>query len=152
MIPIDMESMHDPENGSHGDCFRACIASLLHLSIGEVPHFCDETGADGAWWTNLHRWANDRGLFVILYEGSLGLAGSLNRAGYTITSGPSPRGEWSHAVIYLGDELAHDPHPSRDGLAGDPVDHILFAPMDWGATVPSASPGGDGVPPAPSPP
>jgi hypothetical protein len=39
MKPIDQEFMHDPEKGIIGDCFRACIASILELDINEVPHF-----------------------------------------------------------------------------------------------------------------
>lgn len=34
---------------------------------------------------------------------------------YTILTGPAPRG-FNHSVVGKGLMLAHDPHPSRDGL------------------------------------
>lgn len=34
---------HDPENGTYGDCLRACIATLLGY---DVPHFFED-GCDG---------------------------------------------------------------------------------------------------------
>lgn len=39
MTPVFQEFEHDLKNGIVGDCQRACIASLLDLSLNEVPHF-----------------------------------------------------------------------------------------------------------------
>lgn len=48
MKPVDQTLML--ERGEPGDCYRACIASILELSIEEVPHFtleaCRLAGAD----------------------------------------------------------------------------------------------------------
>lgn len=49
MTPVYCAVRHDPENGTYGDCLRACVASVLDLSSSDVPHFfhdnCDaETG------------------------------------------------------------------------------------------------------------
>lgn len=38
MIPQRSQVCHNPPE-SHGDCFRACVASILELPIQEVPHF-----------------------------------------------------------------------------------------------------------------
>lgn len=137
MNPVDQQHKHDPESGSYGDCFRACVASLLCLPIEDVPHFCNgPASANGEWFRHLTRWANTRGLFVVYYEGLPD--GWAEANGYGIVGGKSPRGDWQHAVIFRGSVLAHDPHPSRDGIDGDPADLILLAPMDW-ATIREAT-------------
>lgn len=49
---------------------------------------------------------------------------------HMIASGPSPRHEGStHSVVWYGGRdgrVVHDPHPSRDGLAGDPIDWLYI--------------------------
>jgi hypothetical protein len=44
---------------------------------------------------------------------------------YLIASGKSPRG-FSHAVIWKNGVMVHDPHPSQDGLVGEPSYYIQF--------------------------
>lgn len=39
MTPQHCRVKHDPEQGTYGDCLRACIASLLDLAPESVPHF-----------------------------------------------------------------------------------------------------------------
>lgn len=39
-----------------------------------------------------------------------------------IASGKSPRGDFLHSTVHLDGKLVHDPHPSRDGLDGEPTD------------------------------
>lgn len=46
MTPVVCRVKHDPDNGSYGDCMRACIASLLDLDAEAVPHFADN-GVNG---------------------------------------------------------------------------------------------------------
>jgi hypothetical protein len=41
MMPVEMIVDHCPEEGRYGDCFRACVASLMELPAEAVPHFCD---------------------------------------------------------------------------------------------------------------
>lgn len=38
MKPVRQLYRHDPANGVYGDCWRACIASVLELPIEDVPH------------------------------------------------------------------------------------------------------------------
>lgn len=105
-----------------GDCQRAVIASLLDLPIAEVPHFLAESDRTAfGFYSMIEDFLAERGFEMAwnampIYH--------LNKAGedvYHQISGPSPRGEgiW-HAVVGLNGAIAHDPHPSRDGLAGDP--------------------------------
>jgi len=39
--PVKQTIIHNPDNGMYGDCFRACVASLLEKPIEKVPHFCN---------------------------------------------------------------------------------------------------------------
>lgn len=127
MIPVYQTIMHDPDNGQYGDCFRACIASLMELPIEEVPHFMDGLGVDEgriglrracdwlkvvgygtiayhAAWTpeELHLWQDD---FLM----------ALNPNTHHIISGYTARNTF-HSVIGKGGHMVHDPHPSGIGL------------------------------------
>ena len=92
-----------------GDCFRACVASLLDLPLEDVPHFAT-FGVEGGWLLECRRWLKERGL-TIIFTDEPPPAGCL-----AIASGPTPRGA-EHAVVVRGQELVHDPHPSRAGLS-----------------------------------
>ena len=109
MIPRDQQHI-DPKTG---DCFATCVASLLDLPRDEVPNFM-LAGPGEEWWMELQRWLGNRGLQCAVTKVEV----RRPETGYWIGSGRSPRGNYHHAVIMLGDDIAHDPHPSRDGLDG----------------------------------
>lgn len=106
-----------------GYCFSACVASILELPIEEVPFF----GADELWWTRFAEWLEARNLYAICLKHRLGRA----PVGYHILSGKSPRGEFMHSVVAKGEDIVHDPHPSRATIL-DRVDCIVIVPMDFG--------------------
>lgn len=136
---------HDPDNGVFGDCFRACVASIIELPAEQVPHFFhdgqeppqapkDEPGRPG--WERLNEFLAT--LPVPLH--SLGLA--LESASaycawmdslrdnfdlHYILGGYTER-ETSHAVVGHRGRIVHDPHPSRAGLLVDrfPIDLIFL--------------------------
>lgn len=117
MIPVDQQFLHDPANGQEGDCFRACIASILELPIEDVPHFAQLTGGRSEdFWNMAYDWLEDRGYG---YVHSTMLNGPIfSKGSYHLLSGPSPRGIGWHCVVALCGKIVHDPHPSRAGLAG----------------------------------
>lgn len=104
MRPVDQLFLVDRDG--RGDCLRACVASVLELSPGEVPDF-----SMFGWL-----WLDALALFcdvetVVPHEAS----------GFWIANGRSPRGGGvRHSVVFHEQELAHDPHPSRAGLLGNP--------------------------------
>lgn len=124
MIRHTQQILGDPARGDGndaqgrpGDCWKTCIASLLELPAESVPHFVE---MGDSWWDATQefiqtqkadhelRWWED-------------IAAVDDGGEYLIASGPSPRGNFQHAVIVdRSGELAHDPHPSRAGLAGPP--------------------------------
>ena len=123
MKPVDQEFVHKPEEGQFGDCQRAVIASLLGLSISDVPHFLQEADGDAAlFWEGIQTFLSQRGLAYLTVPAASGIAfyGLYDGVHHEI-SGPSPRGNGTyHAVVGCDGEIVHDPHPSRAGLAGDP--------------------------------
>lgn len=115
MIPVDQEYLHDMRINQHGDCFRACVASVLEMSREQVPHFAQESnGVASVFWNSAMDWLEALGWNYVHSPVDK------PRDGYHFISGPSPRGGGIvHMVVGLNDEIIHDPHPSRDGLAGD---------------------------------
>lgn len=118
MRPADQTSFGVPG----GNCFSACVATLLSVPTAEVPYFMGE--AD--WLTPLAEWLRPRGFYPVylrLQEG----AGAWRPQGLYVLGGESVRGP--HAVVARGDEVVHDPHPSRAGLLKH-EDATLLVPFD----------------------
>jgi len=115
MIPVDQTTFGHPG----GNCFSACVASLLEIQIGEVPYLME----DRDWFQGFIEWLRPRGLWAVTFS----VANGWRPDGYVILGGQSPRG--SHAVVGLGLEVVHDPHPSRAGLTVI-EDATIIIPID----------------------
>jgi|GEM_PF-827209 hypothetical protein len=118
MIPVYQELLHDPEK-ENGDCFRACVATLLGLTLEQVPHFCRK-GNDGNWFNEFQEWLKARGwtCFSVSSGDPDGwfMSVAMSDAVYLL-AGPSPRFEGElHQVLARGGEIIHDPHPDNTGL------------------------------------
>jgi hypothetical protein len=100
VIPVAMSCPQSPPD-SYGDCFRACVASVLEVGSHRVPHFTD--GDDPQWWAKFAAWCEERGLYA--YEQ---LAALFTPPGYHVAIGENARGA-DHSVVMLGRELAYDP-------------------------------------------
>ena len=105
-------AMHTEE--TKGDCWRACVATILQLPMDEVPHFLNE----GEWPWNFLEWLDNRKLVWIEFAYPDGLDAYSELWGLHTIVGPSPRGGCDHAVIGKNGEMIFDPHPSGDGLGG----------------------------------
>lgn len=119
-----------PDERQYGDCFRACIASLLELSIDEVPHFCDpetfNTPRTRHWYDFCVEWLGLRGYFPLAleakHETTKQIVGFLSAHGdvHHIITGGSPQYEGLlHSVIGKNGSIVHDPHPRNQGV----IDH-----------------------------
>ena len=122
-------------NNKNGNCFQACIASMLGLSLSEVPNFA-ECGDE--WWASFRRWA--LGMMYSPLEinwpigkGAHGQHVFPNSGQVCWAVGKSPRGDWLHAilVVWANDcwELLHDPHPDNMGLDGEPELIGMLVPL-----------------------
>ena len=127
MKPVFQTIRHDPENGKYGDCFRAAIASLLELSIEEVPHFYDGNKYgenDEKIYKFVQDWLGERGHYhvTILFEGDPRQAmKEWNPEMYYILSGQSSAG--NHCVVAYEDEIVHDPANRESPYLIGPMDH-----------------------------
>lgn len=126
MIPI-----HQTRFGKDGNCFQACLASVLERPLESVPDFCQEPG-DGAWWDLCRHWLREQGFIgVLLYPDDSDprhleatLSGLIHIAsGKTIRSS-----SLLHATVWFGGKLVFDPHPKKHGLARV-EDTIFLIPM-----------------------
>ena len=142
-----------------GNCWSACIASLLGLPVEDVPNFCSDehVGQHGNWLLATQKWLAELGFGCLLLDLTILPDGCIphHLSGWVIASGRSSR--WTedepldHCVVCrvsrdakgeLWWEWAHDPHPSREWIAG-PVKDVFVI------TVP-APPGQPGEPEEPA--
>ena len=119
MKPVQQQFIHDPANGVCGDCQRAVIASLLELTIEEVPHFLEGNPDADEFFCRLQAFVNSKGYAYLTVPARTGIFFGDCVDVYHEISGPSPRGNGTyHAVVGKNGQVFFDPHPSNQGLAG----------------------------------
>lgn len=134
MIPVTQTKVvvrnSKGEDVVRGNCYAAAIASMLELPITEVPNVevFFHMPEDSSYWQEVmltflqsKGWelcSDDR--FKVFHDKEFGgeqrddiMAALWGK--YYLVTGESPRGV-SHICIYQNGRLAHDPHPSREGL------------------------------------
>lgn len=114
-----------------GNCFAACIASILGISLSSIP---DLNEPDiGHQTENAIKFLNQYGLTLVEFKPGVTFWDFRNSP-YLIASGLSPRAngdpEFRHGVIVKDGKFIHDPHPSDDFLYGDVTDYILICPIN----------------------
>ena len=140
-----------------GDCWRACLASLLEVPLAEVPHFIHlhpserdpEPGmaelAGPWWWRESRAWVESvrPGWTLAAWdrpaEGWRPIYGEQAKGdpegipSRVILTAPSPRGEWNHSVLVfeLDGTLAHDPFPDGQGVLAGPGDVVALVRPEW---------------------
>lgn len=130
MRPVDQTVFTVPG----GNCFSACVATLLELELDDVPYFMGDEPPDqpSEWFERFAGWLARFGFYPLYC--ALGGDNRWRPHGLHILSGLSPRaaelGEtWQHCVVARGTEIIHDPHPSRAGvLSHDDV--VVLVPFD----------------------
>ena len=127
MKPVDQTrfGIELPLSEAPGNCWAACIASILELPLSEVPDEADfwKPGMNHRQSCRIYEpavmlWLRDKGYILV----EVPMKGVFFRGEEwnppCILSGPSPRNnEVNHAVVGVGNKIVHDPHPSRAGLA-----------------------------------
>ena len=107
-----MKKVFQTKFGKEGNCFSACIASILELSIDDVPCFLEDAGM---WYFNYQQWARKHNLDLVgITEWGKETIGFIPQV-YSIVSGLGPRG-LQHSTVYFGNEMVHDPHPEEGGV------------------------------------
>lgn len=120
MIPVKQKYLHIPDQQA-GDCWRACLSSILECDIELFPapkHEQDWSDYYPQVLKVLSSLGYDWIGFTIenIQEGDL-LAPDTN--GYVIAVGKSPRStserRVNHAVVWRNG-IVHDPHPDNTGI------------------------------------
>jgi hypothetical protein len=126
--PVFQSDRGNPERTEAGDCFRACVASILERPLDTVPHFFQGqrvgTVISPQRETAMQDWFGLLGLgFVTLPlradtpEQAMGMFGSRYPSLYYILIGQTRKGV-NHAIVCRGAYVAHDPGRPAIGLAG----------------------------------
>jgi hypothetical protein len=140
MIPVEQTIMGGDSTmpGVHGDCLRACVASVFELPIEDVPHFV----AEDDWYNHFRRWIESRGFvlgnaFHTLDEDDpTKLNGHPSEGIHWIASVYSPRlvhedgKPGQHVVVMCGGEMVWDPHPQRE------MGHLGFVGIGYSFVAP----------------
>lgn len=139
MIPVHCRVQTDQEAGTHGDCLRACVASVLDMQPEDVPHFMHDA-CDGE--TGLRRLTDwlaqyNLGTFRAYYPGDASVDDILlqnsvfNPEAVYLLFGMTASGG-GHVVVCRGGAIDHDPAWSRSPLVkpsmtvdGEPVWMVL---------------------------
>lgn len=128
-IAIEAEKKYDQliqgGKGTMGDCFRACVATVLQSDPETLPNY-----HDSSWYMEWEGWLNNVGLDIQLSSGWHGANGlwiaSVKSQNYPDTT---------HAIVMKDADLYHDPSPKKKFKSIDTDQvltsyHILVADMN----------------------
>ena len=113
MTPVDQTRF-----GDEGNCFAACLASILECPLESVPDPMEIHRAGQNWRRAISAWLRTiHGLeYIEIKRGADGWT-MLMPPSFHVIGGKSPRGtECGHAVVGFRGAMVHDPHPSRQGI------------------------------------
>lgn len=115
MKPIKQIYLHIPDR-QQGDCWRACLASILECDINTFPYHNGDISWPDEWNEAMNILATLGYYYDTVPVGSAhqGILDCPDTDGYSIAIGKSNRGV-NHAVVWKNG-MAHDPHPDNTGL------------------------------------
>lgn len=111
-----------------GNCFAACVASIMEIPLEDTPELSDIERFDIVW----RKWFRAHGLGIADIPAGTGEY----LEGYVIATGDSPRGDVTisgnpvqHAVVCKDMELVFDPHPDDTFIVGSPKYFTIIYPL-----------------------
>lgn len=115
MIPITQTKVivRDKDDNMlvRGNCYAACIASILEMQITDIPNVEVLFHIDDSYYYFvLQEWLKSYGKEIYQVNKN-----EVPNNKYYIVSGLTERGS-RHSCVYLDGKLAHDPFPTRAGL------------------------------------
>ena len=128
----DQTTFSDAAAGTHGDCFRATVCTLLQIAPATLPH---PILAGGGWNGAFHKALRELGWVArtMDYDEAMARHPDLKTdRGWPIprvvlAAGLSER-DVRHSVVWdrIAARMIHDPHPSRAGLLDiDAIDFLM---------------------------
>lgn len=135
MKPVNQTRFRAEYGSDAGDCFGACIASMLEVELD------DELSGlmiDEDWRDRIKKRLAPYGIALVCFrfpsrEDHAAFCETMHDEQLVIYLGPSPLGTCGHAVVgNVKGKILHDPHTSRLGLKGEPWQWEigLFVPFD----------------------
>lgn len=113
--------------GPKGNCFEACVASLLEVEVSELPNL--SLHGNDSWFDAMQGWLVARGWYAIAVEFDGKAFDPV-----CIAVGDSPRGNHKHAILWRRGRIVHDPYPvrpgERKGLERNPGYLVFLVPLD----------------------
>lgn len=120
---VKQTRFHDTAKTEGGNCGEAAVASILGITLIDVPDFRINGRDAEAYWSTFKRFIRSYGYYPYMVPN-----GQLVLPVMYLASGPSSRG-CKHMVVMQDGKLLHDPHPSDEGLLSIDLLHILI-PFD----------------------
>jgi len=131
----------DKPTNEQGNCFQACIASILEIPLKEAfdctPYGPSEKGTPvekDSWYVDFNKWLAERGLASIYLECSRVVPAVTQILGYHLAEVKSTtlkNGE-SHCVVIHNGNLVHDPNPNSKANLDYVFGVYLIVPLDVG--------------------
>ncbi|QIN79619.1 hypothetical protein GBA65_15035 [Rubrobacter marinus] len=113
MIPVAQTRSGGPDapREEAGNCYAACVASILELALEDVPDVAPNDNGEDGWNEAWGGWFRERGLTT--YNLVRGEGDDRPFEGYTIGTVPSRNGPYEHAVVCRDGEVVWDPNPAN---------------------------------------
>ena len=131
MIPVNQQYKHQPGKGIFGDCYRACIASVLEKPIEDVPHFLIDDPSQEVYEERIQKFFKDNKIVRIcipyMTDPRVHMK-NVNSNIYYILSGTSSDGI-AHSVVCIDNGIVHDP-AGDVGISG-PMKHDDIQNVYW---------------------
>lgn len=125
MIRVEQTILTPPD----GNCFAACVASILELPLDEVPNY---QSAEDGWWHEWQEWLAPRNLAFVGWNHPISDDERTVRdvlRGYSIVT--VNYGELAHACVAFDGEVVWNPHPLRGTRQHDSIkDWIVIRVLD----------------------
>lgn len=117
-----------------GNCWHACIASILEVPLEIVPEIQQgESESDADWWQRWQAWLFPYNLQMLGFPHVDRGRDTWRPKGYSILGTRPPGCSWLHAVVALDGEPVWNPFPGygeRVGNIGEWVDWTVFSLLD----------------------
>lgn len=122
---IDQTEYHSPEKGTRGNCAQACVASILGLTLDEVPNFIENNQDSSSFWQSLMDFFLTKGYCLLRFKNTPDF---VKPNCLYLATGKTSLGV-DHMVIRQADELVHDPSYFKSDLLY--IENIwLLVPID----------------------
>jgi hypothetical protein len=115
-----------------GNCYQACLASVLELPLEDVPDFCNLYKEPfGAWQIEANKWLRQFGLATITCSNDFSDSDMKERFRdcYLIVTGKNSNGI-NHCVVWQNGKTVHNPNKNCKGIKPETID--LIFPLDLG--------------------